>query len=218
MFKKVRSNLSNLVFTLKTGQGACALALFALPFFLLNAHEFFPKESNCFKWIVVEHCASSFGSYYEFVYRTCYYLSVISWLVAAYLFHSRLSRTRWIYLVGVAFCIARLINVVSSKQYFGWGDELINFLIVGGVIRMGFYVFKRKEKKELTGEDMCALFSSHYKLVDDVDKKIGVARKLLKNNKIELEDYAKRIEVQSSRLHQGLDYMNKVIELKEDVI
>ena len=212
MLKSVRSIFQNLVFTIKTGQGACALALFILPFFLLNAHEFFPKESNCFKWVVVEHCASSFGSYYEFVYRTCYYLSVISWLVAAYLLHSRLSKTRWIYLVGVAFCVARLINVVSSKQYFGWGDEIINFLIVGGVIRIISLLFKRKEKKELNGEDICALANSYDILIEDVEKNMKKARKLYNNGRIELTDYNKRIDVQFLRLSEFKRYTNKVIE------
>lgn len=200
-----------LVNHIKTGQRALAFALFLLPFFLLNAHELFSKDSTCQNWFGYLHCADSFKSYYHFAYRVGYYLSAISWLFGGYLFHSRLSKIRWVYVVAISFCIARLINLISSKEFFGWHDEILNFLIVIGIFRICSYVFKQK-KKELEGEDLFYLARTHHELISDVDRKIQIAKKLFKNGKIEVEDFARRVDVQTMRMKQSIEQIDQFIE------
>lgn len=201
---------SFLVCFVKTWQGACALVLFLLPFFFLNAHEFFPKETNCFNWMGYNHCASSFNSYYEFVYRLCYYLSICSWLACAYLYSPRLSKVRILYVVAFSFCVARIINVVSSKEIFGWHDEIINFLIVFSVLRFCIYLFKTKNK-EIKLEDAYYIIDDIIHTLESSEMSKRKTDTLYKNNRIEKEDYYKRIEKQNAALHQQARDIKKVI-------
>jgi len=207
MIKKLKSFL---VCFVKTWQGACALVLFLMPFFLLNAHEFFPKETNCFNWIVCNHCATSFNSYYEFVYRLCYYLSICSWLAAAYLSSPRLSNARIFYVMGFSFCVSRIINVISSKELFGWNDEIINFILVFSVLRLSIYLFKR-DKREINLEDAYYMLDEMIDSLDGMERKRKLSKTLYKNDRIEKEDYYKRLEKQVSGI------LEKAREIKSNM-
>lgn len=208
----VKDLKSFLVCFAKTWQGACALVLFLLPFFFLNAHEFFPKETNCFSWMGAIHCAHSFNSYYEFIYRLCYYLSICSWLACAYLYSPRLSKVRILYVVAFSFCVARIINVVSSKEIFGWHDEIINFLIVFSVLRFCIYLFKTKNK-EINLEDAYYIINDMIQLLENSELNKRKASTLYKKNRIEKEDYYTRLEKQISLLHQqARDYKRTITD------
>jgi len=114
--------------------------------------------------------------------------------------------------VAFSFCVARIINVVSSKEIFGWHDEIINFLIVFSVLRFCIYLFKTKNK-EINLEDAYYIINDMIQLLENSELNKRKASTLYKKNRIEKEDYYTRLEKQISLLHQqARDYKRTITD------
>lgn len=110
--------------------------------------------------------------------------------------------------MAFSFCVARIINVVSSKEIFGWHDEIINFLIVFSVLRFCIYLFKTKNK-EINLEDAYYIIDDILKTIEGSEVYKRKSATLYKNNKIEKEDYYKRLEKQITALHEEARNLRK---------
>lgn len=188
-----------------------SFAIILLTLFTYNVHEFFSYNVDYYNWFGYIHKVH-YRNYYTFVANFFKYFNPILWCMAFYIYFYKETKSNIIFFIPISFCIARLLNVVSTKVDFNWYDEIINFCIVLTFIHFIFYLSSKiglKTRKSICKHSILNVCEDH---ISNSYRKIQAFKKLKEKGNIATELYARYTDEELKKLKTKI---NTVLETSD---